>query len=355
MPEDPRTIGTDTDLGTQPDSLHVESALRLDQQNPSARFIVPGQEGTFAFPHPSQPYPSETARLREMGMNRRSPTQSPATVTNVDRYTDPLKSRQIDTQPPFRSNDFDSADNSKAQIQFSELRRHGLENEDLKELRDYLVRAHMPLVVRLARRFKCRGEPLDDLIQVGAIGLIKSIDRFDPERGVEFSAFATPTIVGEIKRHFRDHGWAVHVPRRLQELRITLAEATADLTQQYDRPPTIEELATKLQTSEDEIIEGIKATRAYSAVSLDAADAEHVNSIADRLASEGRELDEIECRESLRELLRDLPYREARILLLRYFLDMSQTQIAQEVGLSQMHISRLLSRTLTQLREQLSQ
>ncbi|MFJ4806993.1 SigB/SigF/SigG family RNA polymerase sigma factor [Streptomyces murinus] len=286
-------------------------------------------------------------------MDNHSPAQSPATITNADRYADSSKSRQAGKQSYFEIGNFYSTDNSKVQVRFSELRRHGLENEELKELRDYLVRVHMPLVVRLARRFKCRGEPLDDLIQVGAIGLIKSIDRFDPERGVEFSAFATPTIVGEIKRHFRDHGWAVRVPRRLQELRIALAEATADLTQQYDRPPTIEELAAKLQTSEGEIIEGIKATRAYSAISLDAAETEHVNSIADRFASEERALDAVECRESLRVLLRDLPYREARILLLRYFLDMSQTQIAEEVGLSQMHISRLISRTLAQLRERL--
>jgi RNA polymerase sigma-B factor len=221
------------------------------------------------------------------------------------------------------------------------------------ELRDALVELHLPLVEHLARRFRNRGEPLDDLIQVATIGLIKSVDRFDPERGVEFSTYATPTIVGEIKRHFRDKGWAVRVPRRLQELRLSLTAATADLSQRQGRAPTVHELAEHLGLSDEDVLEGLESANAYSTLSLDAPDQgdDDAPAVADSLGSEDEGLDGVEYRESLKPLLAQLPPREKKILLLRFFGNMTQSQIAEQVGISQMHVSRLLARTLAQLRE----
>ncbi len=220
-------------------------------------------------------------------------------------------------------------------------------------LRDELVRMHLPLVEYLARRFRNRGEPLEDLVQVATIGLIKSVDRFDTERGVEFSTYATPTIVGEIKRHFRDKGWAIRVPRRLQELKLTLSKATSELAQTNGRSPTVAELAAHLQLTEEEILEGLESANAYSAVSLDAPDAgdDDSPSVVDSLGALDDALEGVEYRESLKPLLEKLPPREKKILMLRFFGNMTQSQIAGELGISQMHVSRLLARTLAQLRE----
>jgi len=224
-------------------------------------------------------------------------------------------------------------------------------------LREKLVEVHLPLVEHLARRFRNRGEPLDDLIQVATIGLIKSVDRFDPNRGVEFSTYATPTIVGEIKRHFRDKGWAVRVPRRLQELRLALTSATAELSQQHGRAPTVAELAAHLRLSEDDVLEGLESANAYSTLSLDVPEQGEQDSplVADSLGAEDEELEGVEYRESLKPLLAKLPLREKKILLLRFFGNMTQSQIAEEIGISQMHVSRLLARTLAQLRQDLMQ
>jgi RNA polymerase sigma-B factor len=222
-------------------------------------------------------------------------------------------------------------------------------------IREKLVEMHLPLVEHLARRFRNRGEPLDDLVQVATIGLIKSVDRFDPERGVEFSTYATPTIVGEIKRHFRDKGWAVRVPRRLQELRLSLTSATADLSQRLGRAPTVAELADQLKLSEEEVLEGLESANAYSTLSLDVPEQGEQDSpvVADSLGAEDEELEGVEYRESLKPLLAKLPPREKKILLLRFFGNMTQSQIAEEIGISQMHVSRLLARTLAQLRDDL--
>jgi RNA polymerase sigma-B factor len=222
-------------------------------------------------------------------------------------------------------------------------------------IREKLVEMHLPLVEHLARRFRNRGEPLDDLVQVATIGLIKSVDRFDPERGVEFSTYATPTIVGEIKRHFRDKGWAVRVPRRLQELRLSLTSATADLSQRLGRAPTVGELADQLKLSEEEVLEGLESANAYSTLSLDVPEQGEQDSpvVADSLGAEDEELEGVEYRESLKPLLAKLPPREKKILLLRFFGNMTQSQIAEEIGISQMHVSRLLARTLAQLRDDL--
>ncbi|MEU2659273.1 RNA polymerase sigma factor SigF [Streptomyces sp. NPDC007325] len=245
-------------------------------------------------------------------------------------------------------------DRSGARALFVELRSLPEGSPEKAELRNRLVRMHLPLVEHLARRFRNRGEPLDDLTQVATIGLIKSVDRFDPERGVEFSTYATPTVVGEIKRHFRDKGWAVRVPRRLQELRLSLTTATAELSQQHGRSPTVHELAERLGISEEEVLEGLESANAYSTLSLDVPDTDDESpAVADTLGAEDEALEGVEYRESLKPLLEDLPPREKRILLLRFFGNMTQSQIAQEVGISQMHVSRLLARTLAQLREKL--
>ncbi|MFG2511974.1 RNA polymerase sigma factor SigF [Streptomyces sp. NPDC048584] len=245
-------------------------------------------------------------------------------------------------------------DRSGARAMFIELRTLQDTTPEYAELRNRLVRMHLPLVEHLARRFRNRGEPLDDLTQVATIGLIKSVDRFDPDRGVEFSTYATPTVVGEIKRHFRDKGWAVRVPRRLQELRLALTTATAELSQLHGRSPTVHELAEKLAISEEEVLEGLESANAYSTLSLDVPDTDDESpAVADTLGAEDEALEGVEYRESLKPLLEDLPPREKRILLLRFFGNMTQSQIAQEVGISQMHVSRLLARTLAQLREKL--
>jgi RNA polymerase sigma-B factor len=246
-------------------------------------------------------------------------------------------------------------DRARARALFAELAALEETDPQRQRVRDELVEMHLPLVEYLARRFRNRGEPLDDLVQVATIGLIKSVDRFDLERGVEFSTYATPTIVGEIKRHFRDKGWAIRVPRRLQELKLSLAKATSELSQKNGRAPTVGELATFLGLSEEEILEGLESANAYSAVSLDAPDTGDDDSpaVADSLGSQDDALEGVEYRESLKPLLEKLPPREKKILLLRFFGNMTQSQIAAELGISQMHVSRLLARTLAQLRTDL--
>ena len=223
--------------------------------------------------------------------------------------------------------------------------------------RDGLVTLHLPLVEHCARRFRNRGEPFEDLVQVGTIGLLKSIDRFDTDRGVEFSTYATPTIIGEIKRYFRDKGWAIRVPRRLQELRMQIGAATAELTQSLGRSPTPRELAGSIGCSVEEIIEGIESSNAYSTLSLDASDdtEDGGNTMLDAIGIEDENLEHVEIRESLKPLLDALEPREKKILLLRFFKNRTQTQIAEEIGVSQMHVSRLLTRTLDQLRTSLEQ
>jgi RNA polymerase sigma-B factor len=246
-----------------------------------------------------------------------------------------------------------SHDRAHARELFADLVRLDDSDPQRQRVRDELVEMHLPLVEYLARRFRNRGEPLDDLVQVATIGLIKSVDRFDLERGVEFSTYATPTIVGEIKRHFRDKGWAIRVPRRLQELKLSLAKATSELSQRNGRAPTVAELATHLGMSEEEVLEGLESANAYSAVSLDAPDTGDDDSpaVADSLGTTDDSLEGVEYRESLKPLLEKLPPREKKILLLRFFGNMTQSQIAAELGISQMHVSRLLARTLAQLRE----
>ncbi|MEW1901840.1 MULTISPECIES: RNA polymerase sigma factor SigF [unclassified Streptomyces] len=221
-------------------------------------------------------------------------------------------------------------------------------------VRDTLIELNLPLVRYAAARFRSRNEPMEDIVQVGTIGLIKAIDRFDCERGVEFPTFAMPTVVGEIKRFFRDTSWSVRVPRRLQELRLALTKAGDELAQKLDRSPTVPELAAVLGVSEEDVVDGLAVGNAYTASSLDSPSPEDdggEGSLADRLGYEDTALEGVEYRESLKPLLAKLPPRERQIIMLRFFANMTQSQIGEEVGISQMHVSRLLTRTLAQLRE----
>src|SRR6478609_852828 len=240
---------------------------------------------------------------------------------------------------------------------FAELGEPATTDARRGECRDELVRLHLPLVEHCARRFRNRGEPFEDLVQVGTIGLIKSIDRFDSARGVEFSTYATPTIIGEIKRYFRDKGWAIRVPRRLQELRMQIGATTAELTQSLGRSPTPRELAESIGCTVEEIVEGIESSNAYSTLSLDASDdnEDGAATMLDAIGVDDANLEHVEIRESIKPLLDRLDPREKKILLLRFFKNMTQSQIADEIGVSQMHVSRLLNRTLEQLRTSLEE
>jgi RNA polymerase sigma-B factor len=244
-------------------------------------------------------------------------------------------------------------DRASTRALFVELASCSDDDPRHRQIRDQLVELHLPLVDYLARRFRNRGEPLDDLVQVATIGLIKSIDRFDVERGVEFSTYATPTIVGEIKRYFRDKGWAIRVPRRLQEMKLALSKATAELSQRNGRAPTVAELAEHLEISEESVLEGLESANAYSAISLDAPEItdENAPAVYESLGVVDEALEGVVYRESLKPLLDRLPPREKTILMLRFFGNMTQSQIAADMGISQMHVSRLLARTLAQLRE----
>ena len=241
-------------------------------------------------------------------------------------------------------------DREELQGWFAEFRR----TNDV-EIRDRLVEAHLGLAEYLARRFDRRGEPLDDLVQVASLALIKAVERFDPERGLEFSTFAVPTIVGELKRHFRDKSWAVRVSRRLQELHLRLGSAVSDLTHELGRSPTIPEIAQRLDVTTDDVVEAMEAGRAYRSSSLDAPlvgeDAEGTTPLSARIGNTDSNLKMVDERSQLSSLLRDLPDRERTILLLRFFDGLTQSQIADRIGISQMHVSRLLSRTLEQLRD----
>ncbi|MFJ5709469.1 RNA polymerase sigma factor SigF [Streptomyces sp. NPDC093105] len=226
-------------------------------------------------------------------------------------------------------------------------------------VRNTLVELNLALVRFAAARFGTRSEPMEDIVQVGTIGLIKAIDRFELTRGVEFPTFAMPTIIGEIKRFFRDTSWSVHVPRRLQELRLDLARAGDALSQRLDRAPTVAELAAELRITEDEVVEGMAASNAYTAASLDAQteDEDHgqnETALADRLGYEDHGLTGIEYIASLKPMIASLPERERLILSLRFVTGLTQSEIGAELGISQMHVSRLLSRTLARLRRGLT-
>ncbi len=240
----------------------------------------------------------------------------------------------------------DDQERERLRRRFEEYRRTGDES-----VRDELVTAHLRLAHHLARRFANRGVPLDDLIQVASLGLLKAISRFEPERGLEFSTFATPTIVGELKRHFRDKGWSVRVPRRVQELHVRLNSLIGELTHQKGRSPTIAELAAAARTSPEEVLEAMEAAQAYRSASLDANGGEGNGWGPTEIAVDDAGLFGTEDKLLVERLLATLPPREQLMVRMRFYEEMTQTEIADRLDISQMHVSRLLSRCLAQLRE----
>lgn len=239
------------------------------------------------------------------------------------------------------------------------LHRRYRDSQDPAErdrIREQLVAAYHDFVYFLARKFQNRGEPLDDIVQVGYLGLIKAIERFDPDLGYEFTTFATLTVAGEIKRHFRDKGWAVRVPRGLQELNVQLSRLVEQLTVQFGRSPTIPELATAAGAQEEEVLEALESGRAYSSLSLSSSGGDGEDDM-DPLESIGtieHQYEVSEDRAVLAPGFRALDERERKILQLRFFDGLTQSQIAQQVGISQMHVSRLIRRSLEKIRAEIA-
>src|SRR5690349_6850708 len=235
------------------------------------------------------------------------------------------------------------------------LRRYH-EDGDL-QAREQLIEQYMSLVRSLARRYSYRGEQLEDLVQIGAIGLIKAIDRFDLERGVELTTYATPNIIGEIKRHFRDKGWSVRVPRGLQELNVQLSRLVEQLTVQLGRSPTVPELAKASGSTEEEVLEPLESGRAYSSLSLSSGvggDGEEDLDPLESIGTEEHQYEVSEDRAILAPGFKVLDERERKILHLRFFEGLTQSQIAQQIGISQMHVSRLIRRSLEKIRDEIA-
>lgn len=219
-----------------------------------------------------------------------------------------------------------------------------------------IIERCLPLADNIARRFRNRGEQHDDLVQVARMGLVNSVNRYDVTAGTEFLGFAVPTMMGEVRRYFRDHGWAVKVPRRLKELNGSLTVAKAELSQQLNRAPTASEIAAHLGIDREEVIEGLIASNAYATQSTDATIGASGDgySIADRFGDLDANIEKVVDVESVRPLLAALPERERVVLQMRFFENMTQSQIAERIGHSQMHVSRLLARSLATLRQQMA-
>ncbi|MFJ3226366.1 RNA polymerase sigma factor SigF [Streptomyces sp. NPDC086783] len=277
-----------------------------------------------------------------------APAQSPAPGQPAAPAQPPAAEEQPAPAPEKRR----GADTrALTQVLFGQLKQLEPGSPEHGRVRGALIEANLPLVRYAAARFRSRNEPMEDVVQVGTIGLINAIDRFDPDRGVQFPTFAMPTVVGEIKRYFRDNVRTVHVPRRLHELWVQVNSATEDLTTAFGRSPTTAEIAERLRISEEEVLSCIEAGRSYHATSLEAAqEGDGLPGLLDRLGYEDPALDGVEHRDLVRHLLVQLPEREQRILLLRYYSNLTQSQISAELGVSQMHVSRLLARSFARLR-----
>jgi RNA polymerase sigma-B factor len=241
---------------------------------------------------------------------------------------------------------------AKAWAEDRELLRRYHEGGDTTA-REELVARHLPLVRSLARRYANRGEPLDDIEQVGAIGLIKAIDRFDLERDVSLATYATPNVVGEIKRHFRDKGWAIRVPRALQELNARMSATIDRLTLRLGHSPSVAEIATELGTTPEEVLEALEVGTAYSTLSLSPPAGEESGDPLEAIGVEDAEFERSEDRAALAPALAHLPEREREILRMRFEEGLPQTQIAERIGLSQMHVSRLIRKSLAAMRDEL--
>ena len=225
-----------------------------------------------------------------------------------------------------------------------------------EDAREQLIVSHLNLVRFLASKFKNRGESLDDLIQVGNIGLIKAIDRFEPERGLEFTTYATPTIMGEIKRHFRDKGWSVRVPRRLQELSAKVNQATDELTKDLQRSPSVQEIAEHLGVSVDEVLEAMESSSAYSSVPLEGGGSggdQGAPSVIDHYATEDQDLLASDDRMVIEETIKDFSPREQEVIQMRFVEGLTQVEIANRLGVSQVQVSRFLRRTLKKVQDRI--
>ena len=243
----------------------------------------------------------------------------------------------------------DAADVTLEQ-RFHEFRRTGE-----RAIRNELVEAHRGLAARIANDYRGRGVELDDLVQIAMLGILKAVERFDPARGIPFSSFASRTINGEIKRYFRDRTWAVRPPRSTQERHLDLRRATSALSTRLGRPPTVPELAAEVGISDDEVLEALEAGAAYRATSLDARRPgdEEGTSLAERLPGAESPNQPVELRMLVAQLLGTLPRREAEIVRLRFYDELTQSEIAERLGISQMHVSRLIRRCLLELRQAL--
>jgi RNA polymerase sigma-B factor len=261
--------------------------------------------------------------------------------------------QQLDRAEPTTAGDLREPAQARARALFEAMARDREAGRPADQrAREELIRMHLPLVRFLARRYANRGEPTDDLVQAGSIGLVKAVDRFDARRGLEFSTYASPTIIGEIRRHFRDRTWAVHVNRGLQELVSVVSRARTDLTAELGRAPTVAETAARTGRSEEDVLSALDCASAYNTQSFEAAVGDDLT-LGDTLGATDPRLEDVEIHESLRLLLATLPAREQRILQLRFYGNLTQSRIAAELGISQMHVSRLLARSLRRLRGQL--
>jgi RNA polymerase sigma-B factor len=229
------------------------------------------------------------------------------------------------------------------------------DHPDRAKLRDKLVTGYLPVVQHIARRFAGRGEPVDDLEQAGTVGLLNAVDRFEPDRGIDFLSYAVPTITGEVRRHFRDRTWSMRVPRRLKDVQSSINGAVGPLSQQLGRAPRPSEIAAHLGIATEEVVEGLDAQQAYRSSSLDELVSGADTTLTETLGTADAELEKVEYRQTLAPLLDELPERERTILVLRFFGNMTQTQIADRVGISQMHVSRLLAQTVAGLRRRMNE
>lgn len=265
----------------------------------------------------------------------------------------PRASSRLRTQLPLKKSKRSIRDKQKTKELFKRYKETGDE-----QAREQLVLAHLNLARFLASKFKNRGESLDDLVQVATIGLIKAIDRFDISRGLEFTTFATPTIMGEIKRHFRDKGWSVRVPRRLQELSAKVTQVSDKLTEKLQRSPSVDEIAQSLGVSVDEVLEAMESAHAYSSVSLDVPqgdddDGTQSSTVIDKYALVDEDLESSDDRIVLEQAIKDFSEREQQIIRMRFLEGFTQVDIAQKLQISQVQVSRLLRKTLQKFQEKL--
>ena len=310
------------------------------QAPPQAPLQAPPQTPPQVSPQasPQAPQALHAPHAPQTPQTPQTPQQDVVIVQDPPQEVAPERRRGADTR-------------ALTQVLFGQLKGLQPGTPEHHRVRGALIEANLPLVRYAAARFRSRNEPMEDVVQVGTIGLINAIDRFDPDRGVQFPTFAMPTVVGEIKRYFRDNVRTVHVPRRLHELWVQVNSATEDLTTAFGRSPTTAEIAERLRITEEEVLSCIEAGRSYHATSLEAAqEGDGLPGLLDRLGYEDPALDGVEHRDLVRHLLVQLPEREQRILLLRYYSNLTQSQISAELGVSQMHVSRLLARSFARLR-----